>query len=120
MWAGSDVLFAENVGLFAENVGLFAENVGLFAENVGLFAENVGPKYGPLAENVSRTEGIFVGLRDYVCGLLQILTRFSLLIHCRPCLEILCQLFLPSLENKMIERFEILIVHVFYKKLRVV
>lgn len=59
MWAGSDVC-------------------GLFAENVGLFAENVGLKYGPFAENVSRTEGIFVGLRDYVCGLLHIgyLLRF--------------------------------------------
>jgi hypothetical protein len=53
MWAGSDVC-------------------GLLAENVGLFAENVGLKYGPFAQNVSRTEGIFVGLRDYVCGLLQI------------------------------------------------
>ena len=51
MWAGSDVC-------------------GLLAENVGLFAENVGLKYGPFAQNVSRTEGIFVGLRDYVCGLL--------------------------------------------------
>ena len=53
MWTGSDVC-------------------GLFAENVGLFAENVGLKYGPFAQNVSRTEGIFVGLRDYVCGLLQL------------------------------------------------
>ena len=49
MWAGSDVC-------------------GLFVENVGLFAENVGLKYRPFAQNVSRTKGIFVGPRDYVCG----------------------------------------------------
>jgi hypothetical protein len=42
------------------------------SQNVGLFAENAGLKDGPFAENVSRTEGIFVGLRDYVCGLLQL------------------------------------------------
>ena len=53
-------------------------------------------------------------------GRLEILTRCSLRIHCRACLEILCQFFLPSLENKMIERFEILIGYVLYKKLRVV
>ena len=53
MWAGSDV-------------------GGLFAENMGLFAENVGLKYRPFAQNVSRTKGIFVGLRDYVCGPLQL------------------------------------------------
>ena len=46
--------------------------VMLFVENVGLFAENVGLKYRPLAQNVSRTKGIFVGPRDYVCGPLHI------------------------------------------------
>ena len=53
MWAGSDVC-------------------GLLAENVGLLAENVGLKHGPFAQNVSRTEVIFVGPRDYVCGPLQV------------------------------------------------
>ena len=53
MWAGSDVC-------------------GLFVKNVGLFAENVGLKYRPFAQNVSRTKGIFVGPRDYVCGPLHI------------------------------------------------
>ena len=37
------------------------------AENVGLLAENVGLKHGPFAQNVSRTEMIFVGPKDYVC-----------------------------------------------------
>jgi len=49
MWAGSEVC-------------------GLLAENVGLLAENVGLKHGPFAQNVSRTEMIFVGPKDYVCG----------------------------------------------------
>jgi len=39
---------------------------------VGPFAHHVGLKHGPFAANVSRTEGILVGPRDYVCGSLQL------------------------------------------------
>ena len=53
MWAGSDVC-------------------GLLAENVGLLAENVGLKHGPFAQNVNRTEVMFVGPRKNVCGPLQL------------------------------------------------
>ena len=49
------------------------EDVGeLFAPNVGPFAHKMGLKHGPFAAKVSRTEGIFVGPRDYVCGPLQL------------------------------------------------
>src|SRR5215471_14694003 len=70
MWAGSDVC-------------------GLLVENVGLLVENVGLKYRPFAQNVSRTKGIFVGPRDYVCGPLQVGmvsgNRFTKLLECPRC-----------------------------------
>ena len=55
---------------------------GLFADNMGLFANNVVLKHGPFAQNVSRTEVMFVGPRKNVRGPLHILLiHTSLLFH---------------------------------------